>query len=270
MLCAFICKALLGLSSENALHRELLRNPELCELCGFYRIPSVRTLNRFRARWHRTIEVVFKKLVQQFAQNHDLGPYLAVDSTPIPVSTQDQDARKGYGTRGWFYGYKLHILASCETKLPLRAVLTRGNHHDAPLLPRLLKTQEYTPGRYVLADAGYDSEENIATLWDHGAIPLVQLNKRRGLRKSTLGVRGRQGFPVGGPDWKRHLRRRSQVEGIFGRLKREYLNEGIPIKGFRNIKFHLFTYLCAMVAHALACVKLKRERVMLRIREVFQ
>lgn len=270
MLCAFICKALLGIPSENALHRELLRNPELCEFCGFVKVPSVRTLNRFRARRHRTIEALFKNLVAHFAQSYDLGAHFAVDSTPIPVSTADQDARKGYGTRGWFYGYKLHILASCETKLPLRAILTRGNRHDAPLLPRLLRAQEHTPGRYVLADAGYDSEENIATLWDHGAIPLVQLNKRRGVQKSDLGVRGRQGFPVGGTDWKRHLRWRSQVEGIFGRLKREYLNGGISVKGFRNVKFHVFTYLCAMVAHALACVKLKRERVMLRIREVFQ
>jgi hypothetical protein len=208
--------------------------------------------------------------VKHFAQSYDLGAHLAVDSTSIPVHASDSDARKGYGTRGWFYGYKLHLLASCETKLPLRAVFTRGNHHDAPLLPRLLNAQEYTPGRYVLADAGYDSEENVATIWDHGATPLVQLNKRRGLRKTNLGVRGRQGFPVGGPNWKRHMRWRNQVEGIFGRLKREFLSAGVLVKGFRNVKFHLFTYLCAMVAHALACVKLRRERVMLRIREVFQ
>lgn len=232
------------------------------------KVPSVRTLNRFRARRHRTIKALFKNLVEHFVQSYDLGDHLAVDS--IPVSTSDQDVRKGYGTRRWFYGYKLHILASCETKLPLRAVLTRGNRHDAPLLPYLLKAQEHNPGRYVLADAGYDSEENIDTIWDHGAIPLVQLNKRRGLQKNNLGVRRRQGFPVGRTDGKRHLRWRSQVEGIFGRLKREYLNGGISVKGFRNVKFHLFSYLCAMVAQALAYVKLKRERVMLRILEMFQ
>ncbi|MFQ5819951.1 MAG: transposase [Candidatus Heimdallarchaeota archaeon] len=270
MLCAFVCKALLGLPSENALHRELARNPSLCELCGFLTVPSVRTLNRFRARRHRLIEAVFQKLADRFAEIYGLGTHLAVDSTPIPVKKTDQDARKGYGTRGWFYGYKLHILASCETKLPVRAVLTRGNRHDAPLLPRLLKAQPHTPGRYLLADAGYDSEENIATIWESGAAPLVQLNRRRGLTTTKLGIRGRQGFPVGDPDWKRHMRWRSQVEGIFGRLKREFLRWGVPVKGFRNVKFHLLTYLCAMVAHALACIKLSCERVMLRIWEVFQ
>ena len=270
MLCAFVCKALLGFPSENALHRELTRNPPLRELCDFVTVPSVRTLNRFRARRHRLIESVFKRLADRFAHVYELGAHLAVDSTPIPVKKTDLDARKGYGTRGWFYGYKLHILASCETKLPLRAVVTRGNHHDAPLLPRLLKAQEYTPGRYVLADAGYDSEKNIAALWDSGATPLVQLNKRRGLTNTKLGVRGRQGFPVGGPDWKRHIRWRSQVEGIFGRLKREYLHWGVAVKGFRNVKFHLFTYLCAMLVHALACLKLGQNQFMLRIWEVFQ
>ena len=270
MLCAFVCKALLGLQSENALHRELLRNPRFRELCGFFIVPSVRTLNRFRARRHRLIESVFKKLVDRFAQVYELGAHLAVDSTPIPVTKADSDARKGHGTRGWFYGYKLHILASCETKLPIRAVVTRGNRHDAPLLPRLLKNQNHTSGRYVLADAGYDSAENIAALWESGAAPLVQLNPRRGLAKSKSSVRWWQGFPVGGKDWKSHFRWRSQVEGIFGRLKREFLRWGVAVKGFRNVKFHLFTYLCAMLAHALACIKLNREALMLRILEVFQ
>ena len=270
MLCAFVGKALLGLPSEKALHRELTRNPSLRELCAFFTVPSVRTLNRFRARRHRLIESVFKKLVDRFAQVYELGAHLAVDSTPIPVKKADSDARKGYGTRGWFYGYKLHILASCETKLPLRAVITRGNRHDAPLLPRLLKNQVHTSGRYVLADAGYDSEENIAALWESGAAPLVQLNKRRGVAKSKTSIRGHQGFPVGGTEWKTHYRRRNQVEGIFGRLKREFLQWGVLVKGFRNVKFHLFTYLCAMLAHALACIKLSREAVMLRIWEVFQ
>ncbi len=149
-------------------------------------------------------------------------------------------------------------------------MLTRGNRHDAPILPRLLNAQGYTPGRYVLANAGYDSEKNIAALWDSGAAPLVQLNKRRGLNKPNLGLRGLQGFSVGGPDWKRHILWLGQVEGIFGRIKQEYLRWGVPVKGFRNVKFHLFTYLCAMLAHALACIKLSRETLMLRIWEVFQ
>ncbi|MFX0200607.1 MAG: transposase [Candidatus Hodarchaeota archaeon] len=76
----------------------------------------------------------------RFAEVYGLGEHLAVDSTHIPVRKMDLDAQKGYDTRGWFYGYKLHLLASCEAKLPLRAVLTRGNRHDAKLLPRLLKT----------------------------------------------------------------------------------------------------------------------------------
>ena len=66
------------------------------------------------------------------------------------------------------------------------------------------------------------------------------------------------------------MRWRGQVEGIFGRLKREYLHWGISVKGFCNVKFHLFTYLCAMLAHALACLSFKQDRLMLRIWEVFQ
>ena len=164
MLCAFVFKALLGLRSESVLHCELQRNFRLRDLCYFYHVPSRRSLNQFRARRHRLIESVFKKLSDRFADLHELGEHLAVDSTPIPDSRADSDAKKGYGTRGWFYGYKLHLLASCEAKLSLRAILTRGNRHDTKLLPRLLETQPYTPGRYLLTDAGYDSEENLATI----------------------------------------------------------------------------------------------------------
>jgi hypothetical protein len=270
MLCAFVCKALLGLQSEKALHRELHRNVFLRELCGFFTIPSLRTLNRFRARRHRLIDSVFQKLVIRFTEIHDLGAHLAIDSTPIPVHPTDVDARKGYGSRGWFYGYKLHLLASCETKLPLRAVLTRGNRHDAKLLPRLLKKQTHTAGRYLVADAGYDSEANLATIWESGATPLVQLNKRRGERGAKSGGRWRQGFPVGGPKWKAHFRWRNQVEGIFGRLKGTFLSPTLLVKGFRNIKFYVLSYLCAMISHALACVKLGLEPLMLKIWEVFR
>lgn len=270
MLCAFVCKALLGLRSENALHRELHRNPSLRALCGFHTVPSVRTLNRFRARRHRLLDSVFRNLADRFAEVHSLGEHLAVDSTPIPVKLTDHDARKGYGTRGWFYGYKLHILASCETKLPVRAVVTRGNHHDAPLLPRLLTRQPHTPGRYLLADAGYDSEANLAAIWDSGATPLVALNKRRGAPKDKTGLRWQQRVQVGSKSWKTHFQWRGQIEGIFSRVKEELKHVGWHVKGFRNVKFHLLIYLCAMLAHALACVKLKKNAVMLRLWEVFQ
>lgn len=270
MLCAFVCKALLDLRSEKALHRELQRNILLRELCGFFTVPSLRTLNRFRARRHRLIESVFQKLSDRFTEVHDLGEHLAVDSTPIPVNPTDADARKGYGSRGWFYGYKLHILASCETKLPLRAVVTRGNRHDAKLLPRLLNRQEFTAGRYLLADAGYDSEENLGIMWERGARPLVKLNKRRGWANAKSRLRWRQGFKVGGAKWKAHFQWRNQVEGIFGRLKGTFLPLRFIVQGFRNVKFYVFTYLCAMVAQALACVKLGQEHLMLRIWEVFR
>ena len=270
MLCAFVFKALLGIRSEKALHRALHRDPVFRDLCAFYQVPSLRTLNRFRARRHRLIDAVFQKLVARFAEIHDLGIHLVVDSPPIPVSPKDSDTRTGYGTRGWFYGYKLHLLASCETKLPLRAVLTRGNRHDAPLLPRLLQRPLHLADRFLLADAGYDSEENVAQIWESGATPLVQLNKRRGGKTSTTRFQWHQGFQVGGKNWLQHFRWRNQVEGIFGRLKTEFLIDGILVQGFRNVKFYLFTYLCAMIVHAVVCVELGQEPLMLRIWEVFQ
>ncbi len=136
MFCAFVCKALLGFPSENALHQELTRNPSLRELCGFFTVPSVQTLNRFRARRHRLIESVFKKLADRFTHVYELVAHLAMDSTPIPVQKADLDARKGYGTRGWFYGYKYMFWQ-----------IVRRNYRSGPWSPAgIIMTPLSSPG----------------------------------------------------------------------------------------------------------------------------
>ena len=68
-------------------------------------------------------------------------------------------------------------------------MVTRGNHHDAKLLPRLLNRQEFTAGRYLLTDAGYDSKKNLRGMWERGVIPLVNLNKRWGLVNAKPRIR---------------------------------------------------------------------------------
>lgn len=102
MLCAFMFKALLGLQSESVLCRKLIRNPLLRELCGFLKVPSLRTLNCFLARQYRLLDSVFTKLAARFAKVHALREHLVVDSTPIPVPEKDPDAQNGIVLPGGF------------------------------------------------------------------------------------------------------------------------------------------------------------------------
>jgi len=67
-------------------------------------------------------------------------------------------------------------------------VVTPGNRHDAPLLPRLI--QGLRPER-VMADAGYDSTANRKAVQEAGAEPVIPVNPRRRGIKARL-ARGRQ------------------------------------------------------------------------------
>ncbi|MFQ6125396.1 MAG: hypothetical protein ACE5R6_12445 [Candidatus Heimdallarchaeota archaeon] len=136
--------------------------------------------------------------------------------------------------------------------------------------PRLLQCPRYTAGRISASGYRYDSEENVVTIWESGPTPLVQLNKHQGWTKVKTCLRWRQGFKVGERKWKRYVQWWKQVEDIFGRLKVEFLAGGFLVRGFWNVKFHVFTYLCARVTHAIICMKLGQEHLMLRIWEVFQ
>jgi transposase len=59
---------------------------------------------------------------------------------------------------------------------PLGFMLTGGERHDAPQAPDLLGDQV---GEYVLADRGYDSDDLIEFILDHGAIPVIPPRKNR-------------------------------------------------------------------------------------------
>jgi len=56
-------------------------------------------------------------------------------------------------------------------------MVTTGNCHDSPSMPKLL--EDMGSINAVVADAGYDSEENYRCIVEeHNAIPIVARNKR--------------------------------------------------------------------------------------------
>jgi transposase len=114
---------------------------------------------------------------------------LVVDSTPLE-DRRDPAARWGYTSRGSFLGFKLHTAVN-QDGLPVRAVVTPGNRHDAPFLPTLI--HGFHPNR-VVADAGYDSTANRKAVQEAGAEPVIPVNPRRRGRRGIRArlARGRQ------------------------------------------------------------------------------
>lgn len=200
--------------SIESLRRELSRNGELRDLCGFdplgggKTVPSPHAYSRFLKRLIQqaeSIEEMFDTLIGELTGHlPDLGKHLAVDSKEIntyarsrkePAQSSDPTAdwgkKKKIGVRAdgtlwekfhkWF-GYKLHLLVDSHYELPLAWKLTRASRSDSPELIALVKDlKQRRPDRIreaedLSADKGYDSEKNNSWLWDEcGIKPLIDI-----------------------------------------------------------------------------------------------
>jgi IS5 family transposase len=78
-------------------------------------------------------------------------------------------------SRGPFKGFKLHAVVN-QLGLPLKAIVTSGNRFDSIFLPKLIEDLE---AKFVLADAGYHSLENVKAVRAMGAVPIIAVNPRR-------------------------------------------------------------------------------------------
>jgi hypothetical protein len=170
--------------SAASLIRELRRNAELRQLCGFNplrgmdSVPSEDAFARFLtlviahrkyllAMFHRLIELLAKELP-------DLGKKLAADSMAIasagkpvkdPEKRTDEDGRRdldaNWGVKTYqgkredgttwekvikWFGYKLHLLVDSTYELPLGFSLTKASAGDAPhLLPLFVDLEQQHP-----------------------------------------------------------------------------------------------------------------------------
>ncbi len=198
--------------SVASLRRELLRNGELRELCGFdplkgaAAVPLESAYTRFLKnlfRFGSEIEAMFDQLVDRLGKVFpELGAHLAVDSKAISSAGKPTDkgadgrrdtdgdwgakVYRGKRTDGsvwekvkrWF-GYKLHLVVDATYELPLAFEVTRASTSDTKgLLPMMKEIK----GRHrwileraddLAADKGYDSERNNRELYDEYGIKSI-------------------------------------------------------------------------------------------------
>jgi hypothetical protein len=199
--------------SVESLRRELLRNGELREGCGFDprrgsgAVPPSWVYTRFLKllfKYKEEIEGMFDGLVEEIkGLLPDLGFSVAVDSKGVSSAgrptketgedgRRDRDANWGKKTyRGkredgtlwekvvtWF-GYKIHLLVDTKYEMPLGYRVTRASESDTKqLLPLVKEVKEkhlqiYKDMDMAAADKGYDSEENCRRLYDEHGIKPV-------------------------------------------------------------------------------------------------
>jgi hypothetical protein len=161
-------------------------NRKIMKSCGLTSLPDRRTFDtRFSA-----ISVAIKERISSmgnlFVNERLVDPYIvAIDSTflrakghlwhkssmikgVVPCSGIDTDARWGFShTKGWIFGYKLHITASTGSLIvPLSADFTQADVQDNQIYPTITCSSSLPQGvRYMAADSGYDDHKlyNLST-----------------------------------------------------------------------------------------------------------
>ncbi len=199
--------------SVESLRRELLRNGELREGCGFdpqkggRAVPPSYVYTRFLKlliRFKSEIDAMFDTLVDTLkVLLPELGLSVAVDSKAVnsagrPTKETEGDGRRDtdadwgkktyHGQREdgslwekvvkWF-GYKIHLIVDTRYEMPIGYRVTKASESDTKqLLPMVQEIKEKHRGIYngmeqLAGDKAYDSEENCRELYDEHGIKPV-------------------------------------------------------------------------------------------------
>lgn len=200
--------------SIESLRRELMRNGELREVCGFdpalkeKAVPSKDAYSLMLKKLmdkQEKIEKMFGGLIEELKKYlPELGRHLAIDSKKIeshargkkdPVESSDPEAEWGYKTykgkrsdgsiwekiTSWF-GYKLHLLVDTTYELPVGYAVTRAARHDiGELLPMIeeAKQKHFKKIETLAGDKAYDSAPHNRKMYDvHGIKPVIDIRNQ--------------------------------------------------------------------------------------------
>lgn len=166
---------------------------EFPKLCGY---------KQFIRRLHQLVRLV-QAIFEQTASFYRSEVYL-MDAKPIPVCQtarhrrvrllREDGAFFGKTSKGWFFGFKLHILATAEKKI-CQAVLTPGNYADRHIAESLT---EFLDNQTVIGDLGYRGEKLQTELFEENNCLLItkQDAKKRNLRLPPIRQRIEAGFSI--------------------------------------------------------------------------
>jgi hypothetical protein len=193
-------------ASIESLRRELNRNAQLREMCGFdplagvNAVPSKSAYNRFLASLlmrEPLIREIFDSLVKElmivfpsFGTNI-AGDGKAIQSLGKPSKKKDGDHRReedadwgikkyqGIDEHGkawekiksWF-GFRLHLVVEADAELPIAYTVTKASKGEQPVMTELFAQLNKAHPELVercdhaMFDKGYDSTDRVCDLWD--------------------------------------------------------------------------------------------------------
>jgi len=194
------------------LRRELARNGQLREMCGFFnKVPPAWVYTRFLKKILKhteEVDKIFEKLAKQIWELlPDFGKHLVVDSKAIPSfarrknGNQTTDGRRdtdaNYGKKEYrgqnkdgslwekivkWFGYKLHLVVDATYELPVAYKVTKASASDTRGGHALAEQMEEKQPEILriaetwTGDKGYDDTKLIKKCWDQYQIkPVIDI-----------------------------------------------------------------------------------------------
>ena len=204
---AWLAKYILSIRYNVGLVERLQGSARLREICGFDGpVPSESTFCRFFSRLADFQPLVERCLVAVTdrigAKLPNFGKIVAADASVFPTYGNperktaqgnprgDMDAKWGFKNSvrtkekeevEWCFGYKMHAIADALYGIPLGFILTPANASESPLLPDVVRKaqaahKDFKP-RFLLADRGYDSDNNFRFLYKRKITPVIHIRK---------------------------------------------------------------------------------------------
>lgn len=195
--------------SIESLRRELSRNGQMRDICGFdpvlglEAVPTKDAYYRFLKSLiglQEEIDKIFDELVGELERLlPDFGKHLAIDSKEIETYRKKTDKEADWGVKHYkgkredgtlwekikkWFGYKLHLVVDSSYELPISFKITRASESDTKeLIPMIEEINEKHPeiikrAEELSGDKGYDSIKNITFLWDEcGIKPVIDIKQ---------------------------------------------------------------------------------------------
>jgi len=199
--------------SIESLRRELLRNAQLREICGFNlfkgekAIPPSSVYSNFLKtliKHQKEIDNIFNTLVKELQKElPDFGKILAGDGKAIHSYGKESKKKKRDGRRdvdgnigiktysginkdgtlwkkvkSWF-GYKLHLISDAKYELPIAFEVTKASKAEGKVMKNMFSKMDKSileKCHYALFDRGYDGEKFIKELYDkYGIKPIIDI-----------------------------------------------------------------------------------------------
>ena len=172
----------------------------------------------------------------------ELQPFQTLEENlaGLPTGCDVGCKKNSKGYKETWIGYKLH-LNTADCGIPLGAILTAASVHDSQVaIPLIQKTSAHVRYLYDLMDAAYDAPEIRECSRQHGHVPIIDFNKRRGEEKEMEHAS------------RLRFAERSAAERANSTLKDNYGGRFVRVRGAAKVMCHLMFGILAITGAQLA------------------